>query len=146
MGQSEALPTIRVESNPLHLLCLILFVILVPYAYTDFSGQVVGIVDGDTIEVLNGHQAERIRLSGIDCTENGQAYSKKAKQSASALVFGKKEESKGSGVSVDSERENYSGHLFDVDHSRQILQIRVACDDLSLLVFGGCIHNRIGHR
>lgn len=33
------------------------------------------------------------------------------------------------------------GHLRDVDHSWQIFQIRVACDDLSLLIFGGCIHD-----
>ena len=32
----------------------------------DFSGPVVGVLDGDTIEVLNGHHTERIRLSGID--------------------------------------------------------------------------------
>ena len=51
------------------------------------TGNVTGVLDGDTIEVLNGHHADRIRLSGI---ENGQAYSKKAKQAASALVFGKK--------------------------------------------------------
>ena len=46
-------------------------------------------IDGDTIEVLNGHHSDRIRLSGIDCPEKGQVYSKKAKQAASALVFGK---------------------------------------------------------
>ena len=42
------------------------------------TGNVTGVLDGDTIEVLNGHHADRIRLSGIDCPENGQAYSKKA--------------------------------------------------------------------
>ena len=58
-------------------------------ALADFNEAVVSILDGDTIEVLNGHHADRIRLSGIDCPENGQAYSKKAKQAASALAFGK---------------------------------------------------------
>ena len=38
-----------------------------------FSGPVVSILDGDTIEVLNGHHADRIRLSGDDCPEKGQA-------------------------------------------------------------------------
>lgn len=56
---------------------------------TDFSGSVVSFLDGDTIEVLNGHHTERIRLSGIDCPEKGQAFGTRAKQAASALVFGK---------------------------------------------------------
>ena len=55
----------------------------------DFSGSVVSILDGDTIEVLHRNHAERIRLKGIDCPEKGQAYGEKAKQATSALVFGK---------------------------------------------------------
>jgi len=46
----------------------------------DFSGPVVSILDGDTIDVLHNNRAERIRLNGIDCPEKGQAYGKKAKQ------------------------------------------------------------------
>ena len=53
------------------------------------TGNVTGVLDGDTIEVLSRHHADRIRLSGIDCPEKGQAFGKKAKQAASALVFGK---------------------------------------------------------
>ena len=55
----------------------------------DFSGPVVSVLDGDTIEVLHNTHAERIRLNGIDCPEKGQAYGNRAKQAASALVFGK---------------------------------------------------------
>ena len=57
---------------------------------SDYTGKVVSVLDGDTIEVLNGHHAERIRLSGIDCPEKKQAFGKRAKQAASELVFGKK--------------------------------------------------------
>ena len=45
--------------------------------------------DGETLEVLRNHHPERIRLSGIDCPEKGQAYGKKAKQAASEFAFGK---------------------------------------------------------
>jgi endonuclease YncB( thermonuclease family) len=55
----------------------------------DFSGRVVRVLDGDTIEVLHNHHAERIRLNGIDCPEKGQPYGTRAKQAASALLFGK---------------------------------------------------------
>jgi micrococcal nuclease len=56
---------------------------------SDFSGPVVSVLDGDTIEVLHNNRAERIRLSGIDCPEKGQAYGQRAKQAASGLVYGK---------------------------------------------------------
>jgi micrococcal nuclease len=40
----------------------------------DFTGSVVGIMDGNTLEVLHNQRPERIRLSGIDCPEKGQAW------------------------------------------------------------------------
>lgn len=43
----------------------------------------------NTLEVLHHNRAERIRLSGIDCPEKGQAYGQRAKQAASGLVHGK---------------------------------------------------------
>jgi micrococcal nuclease len=49
----------------------------------------VSVLDGDTFEVLYNHHPERIRLSGIDCPEKGQAFGKRAKQAASELVYGK---------------------------------------------------------
>jgi micrococcal nuclease len=66
-----------------------LFLCLPCLANADFSGLVVGVLDGDTIDVLHDQHAERIRLNGIDYPEQGQAYGKKAKQAASALVFGR---------------------------------------------------------
>jgi endonuclease YncB( thermonuclease family) len=35
----------------------------------EFTGQVVSVLDGDTIEVLHKKRPERIRLGGIDCPE-----------------------------------------------------------------------------
>ena len=55
----------------------------------DFSGPIVSVLDGDTLEVLHNRHPERIRLNSIDCPEKGQAYGKRAKLAASELVFGK---------------------------------------------------------
>ena len=41
--------------------------------------------------------------------------------------------------------ENCPEHLLDVDHSRQILQVCITCDDLSFLILGGCIYYSISH-
>ena len=49
------------------------------------------------------------------------------------------------GVYVDSGTGDCLGHLLDVDHSRQTLQIRIARDHFGFLVFAGRVHNRIGH-
>jgi micrococcal nuclease len=70
------------------LTCFVL--LLFPYSsFAEFIGLVVSVLDGDTLEVLHSNRPERIRLSGIDCPEKGQAYGTRAKQAASALVLGK---------------------------------------------------------
>jgi endonuclease YncB( thermonuclease family) len=56
---------------------------VVQFQANNFTSSVVSILDGDTIEVLNGRHTERIRLSGIDCPEKGQAFGQRAKQTAS---------------------------------------------------------------
>jgi endonuclease YncB( thermonuclease family) len=47
-----------------------------------FTGPVISVLDGDAIEVLHHQHPERIRLSGIDCPEKGQAYGNNAKHAA----------------------------------------------------------------
>jgi len=59
------------------------------FAIEDFSGKVVSVLDGDTIDALHNGQAERIRLNGIDCPEKGQPYGKTAKRFLADLVAGK---------------------------------------------------------
>ena len=71
------------------LLSILLPLCIPPLAVADFSGPVVSILDGDTIEVLHNLRPERVRLSGVDCPEKGQPYGQRAKQAASALAFGK---------------------------------------------------------
>ena len=68
---------------------LLAFVTLVAPAIcsADFSGEVVRVLDGDTIEVMHQGHSERIRLFGIDCPEKGQAFGNRAKQFTSGLAF-----------------------------------------------------------
>lgn len=56
---------------------------------SQISGQVVSVLDGDTIDVLYNTRAKRIRLNGIDAPEKGQAFGQKAKQFVSEQAFGK---------------------------------------------------------
>ena len=72
--------------------CLMLVCLLsLPLTAYAWSGEVVGITDGDKITVLNGKTLKdvKIRLYGIDTPERGQAFGKKAKQFTSGMVFGK---------------------------------------------------------
>ena len=73
-----------------------------------FTGKVVAVLDGDTIEVLHNGKAERIRLNGIDCPEKKQAFGQKAKQFTSSLVFGK------TVVVVPSQKDRYKRTVGDV--------------------------------
>lgn len=60
-----------------------------PRAEQEFSGQVVHVADGDTIDVLHDGRAERIRLNAVDCPEQGQAFGTAAKRFTSSLVSGR---------------------------------------------------------
>ncbi|MBW1297017.1 thermonuclease family protein [Aquimarina litoralis] len=55
-----------------------------------FEAKVIGIKDGDTIEVLYNNEPIVIRLEHIDCPEKKQDYWQKAKQFTSDFCFGKK--------------------------------------------------------
>ncbi len=69
---------------------LVLFLAFPVWAGTSFSGKVVAVLDGDTIDVMHQGRAERIRLEGVDCPEKRQAFGNKAKQFTADLVMGKK--------------------------------------------------------
>ena len=70
---------------------LVAMLVATPSLSWAWSGEVVGITDGDTITVLHSKTLKdvKIRLYGIDCPEGGQAFSKRAKQFTSKMVYGK---------------------------------------------------------
>ncbi len=67
---------------------LMLSVCLIAFG-EDFSGQVVGIIDGDTIEVMHLGRAEPVRLQGVDSPELGQPFGKRARQYTSTHTLRK---------------------------------------------------------
>jgi endonuclease YncB( thermonuclease family) len=65
---------------------LVVFSALSAFAW---SGDVVGVSDGDTITVLrNGQEQVKVRLYGVDTPESKQAFGTKAKQFTAAMVHG----------------------------------------------------------
>lgn len=59
-------------------------------AQTTITGRVVGVLDGDTISILDAsHREHRIRLAEIDAPEKAQAFGQASKKSLSDLAFGK---------------------------------------------------------
>jgi micrococcal nuclease len=55
---------------------------------SEYSGRIVGVVDGDTVDLLTeANERIRIRLAGIDAPERGQGFSRRAKQGLSDLTF-----------------------------------------------------------
>jgi endonuclease YncB( thermonuclease family) len=56
-------------------------------AHADFTGKVVGVIDGDTVDILKEGKAVRVRLAEIDAPESRQAFGQRAKQALSAMVF-----------------------------------------------------------
>jgi len=58
-------------------------------ANQSFTGTVVGVLDGDTIEVKTGPSTvTRVRLADIDAPEKSQAFGYRAKEALSRKVFG----------------------------------------------------------
>ena len=68
---------------------LILYTLLLFFFPSSFEGKVVGVKDGDTIQVLIDGQSQTIRLLDIDCPEKNQAFGQKAKKFTSDFCFGK---------------------------------------------------------
>lgn len=51
--------------------------------------KVIGIIDGDTYDILKNNTSERIRIDGIDAPEKGMPFYKVSKKYLSNLIYGK---------------------------------------------------------
>ncbi|GHU04208.1 putative endonuclease [Betaproteobacteria bacterium] len=56
-------------------------------AHADFSGRVVRVSDGDTLDVLVNRRAVRVRLAQIDAPEKRQAFGGRARQTLFSLTY-----------------------------------------------------------
>lgn len=56
----------------------------------EVSGEVVQVIDGDTIDLIENNKQLRIRLAEIDCPESNQEFGQQAKVFTSKLVSNKK--------------------------------------------------------
>jgi len=85
------------------ILALVLMMTARSVAQETFSAKVVGIDDGDTINVLApGNVQCRVRLAGIDAPEHGQAYGTESQKHLGEVVFGRQ-------VSLDCGKEESYG-------------------------------------
>lgn len=61
---------------------------------TVWTGEVIGVTDGDTIKVLRESDGAKtpvkVRLYGVDCPERNQAFGQKAKLFTAKFVFGER--------------------------------------------------------
>ena len=82
MGQCR-LPSFM---RPRVLILVLLFLLNGATAYA-FTGEVVGVLSGDTIEILHNEKGQRVRLYGIDCPVKGQPYGNIAKEMLIMLTY-----------------------------------------------------------
>lgn len=67
--------------------CALSMLVVALSASADFSGRIVRVLDGDTVEMLApGNQLTRIRLAGIDAPEKSQPFGQRSRQELSSMV------------------------------------------------------------
>jgi micrococcal nuclease len=69
---------------------------------------VIGIIDGDTFDMMQGGKKIRVRMFGIDAPERKQDYYQKSKETLSSLIFQKRVRLKSKG------RDRYRRELAEV--------------------------------
>jgi endonuclease YncB( thermonuclease family) len=87
----------RLTTLKLKKLLSLLFLLILLSSFTpdikkgdNFTGKVIGIIDGDTYDILiPGNITLRIRMEGIDAPEKGMPFYKVSKQYLAGLCFSK---------------------------------------------------------
>lgn len=80
-------PRLRRERS---LIALTVFLLLSTPVLADLQGRVVSVTDGDTVRILSVDNTEyRVRLTGIDAPERGQAFGTASRDHLSSLIAGK---------------------------------------------------------
>ncbi|WP_210461825.1 thermonuclease family protein [Pantoea ananatis] len=70
------------------LIAVLLLITFFSYA-GEFSGRVIRVIDGDTIEVLQAYRTVRIRLQNIDAPEKKQAFGSWSSDRLKMLLAGR---------------------------------------------------------
>ncbi len=71
------------------IILLLLFFAFKVFSINGQTFKVIGIVDGDTYDILVDNQSVRIRMDAIDAPERGMPFNKVAKKYLSNMIFGK---------------------------------------------------------
>jgi endonuclease YncB( thermonuclease family) len=68
------------NSQSIFVIVSVILLAAIPCLAETFSGRLVKVTDGDTVQVLHNGKAEKIRLVGIDCPEKSQPFGQSAKR------------------------------------------------------------------
>jgi endonuclease YncB( thermonuclease family) len=71
----------------LRVFAVVTLLFLVGTARADFTGVVVAVLDGDTVDVLVDRAPVRVRLAEIDAPEKAQEFGTRSKQTLAAATF-----------------------------------------------------------
>jgi endonuclease YncB( thermonuclease family) len=68
------------------IIILTILALNISLVHADINGRAVRIIDGDTVQVLEGNNLIKVRLAGIDAPESKQAYGSRSKKTLTSLI------------------------------------------------------------
>lgn len=82
----------KLASSPKQLFAILVFIFVIVFIQNyiaqtpNYEAKVVRVIDGDTIEILEGQNKKRVRFYGIDAPELKQAYGEQSKKFLNSLI------------------------------------------------------------